>query len=237
MPELIAHAKWFVTRLNTNGVKLTPELCEELYEASLDSVQITLYSSNEAEHNALVGANNFCHTVEGIKNAVESGLNISINTPLCKGNANYVDTLRFINSLGVKYDSCSGLIVTGNACKEKSKCTQLSKDELFAILAEATEYCKKEHIEISFTSPGWVSEDKLSEIGLTIPACGACLSNMAITPNGGVVPCQSWLSDEVLGNILQQSWSEIWESQKCQEGRKYSSSMQYACPLRKENQQ
>ena len=42
--ELVKHASWFVTRLNTNGVLLTKELCQELKEASLDSVQVTLYS-------------------------------------------------------------------------------------------------------------------------------------------------------------------------------------------------
>ena len=38
--ELVDHAKWFVTRLNTNGVNLTAELASELKKASLDSVQV-----------------------------------------------------------------------------------------------------------------------------------------------------------------------------------------------------
>ena len=233
--ELVDYSKWFVTRLNTNGVNLTESLCERLYKASLDSVQITLYSSDEKEHNTLVGANNFCHTVEGIKNAINAGLNVSINTPLCTGNGNYIETLKFINELGVKYVSCSGLIVTGNACKDASQCTQLSEDKLYAILSDATKYCEENHIEISFTSPGWVSEEKLNSLGLAIPTCGACLSNMAITPNGGVVPCQSWLSDNVLGNILKDSWKTIWNSAQCANIRNYSSAMHYDCPLNKEN--
>ena len=44
--ELIDHAKWFVTRLNTNGIKLTEQYCLGLKKASLDSVQITFYSSD-----------------------------------------------------------------------------------------------------------------------------------------------------------------------------------------------
>ena len=39
--DLISHARWFITRLNTNGIKLTPEYCAKLREAELDSVQIT----------------------------------------------------------------------------------------------------------------------------------------------------------------------------------------------------
>lgn len=237
LPELIYYARWFVTRLNTNGVKLTKELCQQLYNVSLDSVQITLYSADEMEHNTLVGANNFKSTVEGINNAIEAGLNISINTPLCKVNANYLNTLKFLNELGVKYVSCSGLIVTGNACQQESKCTQLSEKELYTILKEATLYCVEQHIEISFTSPGWVSDDRLELLGLAIPTCGACLSNMAIAPNGGVVPCQSWLSEETLGNILEQPWSHIWNSPRCKAIREYSSSMKHDCPLKKESTQ
>ena len=50
--ELVDAAQWFVTRLNTNGRLLTPELCRRLYEASLDSVQVTLYSADPSIHNA-----------------------------------------------------------------------------------------------------------------------------------------------------------------------------------------
>ena len=191
--ELIDYSKWFITRLNTNGVLLTEELCNKLKKASLDNVQITFYSSKAEEHNKLVGANNFEKTVEGIKTALKVGLPVSINTPLCSLNKNYVDTLKFLNSLGVKYVTCSGLIVTGNATKEESKETQLSEDELYNILKEACKYTKENLMEISFTSPGWIEEKKLKELGLDVPSCGACLSNMAIAPDGEVVPCQSWL--------------------------------------------
>lgn len=233
--ELVNYSQWFVTRLNTNGVKLTSELCNQLYEASLDSIQITLYSSVPEEHNALVGANNFDKTIQGIKAALNAGLNVSINTPLCKSNSNYVRTLSFLDELGIKYVSCSGLIVTGNACSEESKRTQLTENELVDILKSATEFCADKHIEISFTSPGWVSENKLAELGLIIPTCGACLSNMAVAPDGNVIPCQSWLTgDSSLGNMLDKKWTDIWNDSFCRAIRDFSSSMKHICPLRKD---
>ncbi len=223
LPELIDYAKWFITRLNTNGVLLTKELCKKLYDASLDSVQITFYSNNKEEHNKLVGANNFDKTVEGIKNAIEAGLPLSINTPLCTINKNYVDTLKYLHSLGVKYVTCSGLIITGNAKTEESQRTQLSEDELYNILKDACNYAKENLMEISFTSPGWIKESKILELGLNVPSCGACLSNMAIAPDGEVVPCQSWLKEDAgLGNILEVSWKKIWENTKCKKIRAYS---------------
>ncbi len=230
--SLIDYAKWFVTRLNTNGRKLTPEFCKELQGASLDSVQITFYSSNEEIHNKLVGAPGFNDTVSGIKNALAAGLSVSINTPLCTLNRDYVETLKFLHGLGVTYVTCSGLITTGNAAGDESAKLQLTNAEVRDILKESVEYAFSNGMEISFTSPGWVDSDFCDELGITTPNCGACLSNMAITPSGNIVPCQSWLSDEPLGNILTDEWETVWESDRCKERRKYSAGLRAECPLR-----
>jgi len=230
--ELIEYAAWFVTRLNTNGIKLTPEFCEQLKKASLDSMQITFYSDDEEVHNKLVGAARHKDTVAGIKNALAAGLNISINTPLCVLNKDYLKTLKFLHGLGVTYVTCSGLITTGNATLDESVNLQLTTEEIKQILKDAADFANKNGMEISFTSPGWACEDFLREIGITVPSCGACLSNMAITPGGNVVPCQSWLSGEPLGNMLKDKWEDIWESERCKERRDYSAKMLGLCPLR-----
>lgn len=234
--ELVDHAQWFVTRLNTNGRRLTKELCRALYDASLDSVQVTLYSSAPAIHNRLVGAEGFDDTVAGIRNAVAAGLNVSVNTPLCSLNADYGATLSFIRTLGVRYVTCSGLIPGGGALTEGSLATALSETEMETLLSSATVICSAKDMEISFTSPGWLTPERLRKIGLTeVPACGACLSNMAVRPDGQVIPCQSWLSDEGLGNILTTPWKKIWQSPACASVRDVSAKTNYACQLREKN--
>ena len=55
---------------------------------------------------------------------------------------------------------------------------------------------------------------------------------MAITPSGKVVPCQSWLSDKPLGDMLTDEWKDIWNSDECVKRRDYSASMEGKCPLR-----
>ena len=230
--ELIEYAGWFVTRLNTNGIKLTKEYCEKLFAASLDSCQITFYSCDEAIHNELVGANQYSNTLAGIENALDAGLNISINTPLCTLNKDYVKTLKFLKEKGVMYVTCSGLITTGNACKEQSENLQLTTDELKGILKDAVNFCAENEMEISFTSPGWIEEEFFEELSINKPTCGACLSNMAITPAGNVVPCQSYLSAKPLGNMLEDSWEKIWDSKECTAHREFSSKMTGKCPLR-----
>ena len=137
--KLVRAAQWFVTRLNTNGRLLTTPMCRELYEASLDAVQVTLYSWDAAVHNELVGAPGFEDTVSGIRNALEAGLNVSINTPLCSKNADYRKTLEFIHDLGVRYVTCSGLIPAGGAKTEKSRTTRLSTEQLTDTLRDAME--------------------------------------------------------------------------------------------------
>lgn len=232
--ELIDHAKWFVSRLNTNGIRLTEDYCRRLRECEIDSVQITFYSSNKEIHNKLVGADHFDETAAGIDNALKAGLNLSINTPLCTLNKDYVETLKYLKEKGVMYVTCSGLITTGNALTEASEELQLSTEEIKKILADAADFAYANGMEISFTSPGWIEEEFFKEHALSTPNCGACLSNMAITPGGNVVPCQSWLSGNVLGNILTDKWEDIWNSEFCRKRREYSGLMLGRCPLRKE---
>lgn len=231
--ELIDYSRWFVTRLNTNGIKLTRDFCEKLKSASLDSCQITFYSFDEEIHNKLVGAEQYKNTVAGIDNALEAGLNISINTPLCTLNRNYLGTLEFLRDRGVRYVTCSGLITTGNALGEESSSLQLDSEELKSILKYATDFCKENGMEISFTSPGWIEKEFFEELGINMPTCGACLSNMAITPGGNVVPCQSFLSAEPLGNMISDDWDTIWMSDACQNRRDFSAKMSGECPLRR----
>ena len=229
-------AQWFVTRLNTNGRRLSPQLCKALYDASLDSVQVTLYAADAATHNALVGAPGFDDTVQGIRNAVEAGLIVSINTPLCSLNQDYDATLRFAHSLGVRYATCSGLIPSGDALGEDSRATALGQDELTQILRQATATAVGLGMELDFTSPGWLDEETLRALGLhLIPSCGACLSNMAVAPDGTVVPCQSWLGGVTLGHILQDDWSAIWDSDACRTIRAESAKTEHICQLRQGN--
>ena len=234
--ELVEAAQWFVTRLNTNGRLLTPELCRRLYEASLDSVQVTLYSHDPAVHNALVGAEGFDDTVAGIRNAVAAGLSVSVNTPLCSLNEDYAATVRFVHELGVRYVTCSGLIPSGGAEGAESQATRLTEKQLTDVLRRAVTAAEELGMEMDFTSPGWLKEETLRSMGLTlVPSCGACLSNMAIAPDGGVIPCQSWLSSQPLGNMLTDDWDKIWQSQRCAAIRAKSAKMEQLCQLRQGN--
>ena len=182
-----------------------------------------------------VGAEGFDDTVQGIRNAAAAGLIVSVNTPLCSLNRDYAETLRFVHGLGVRYVTCSGLIPTGSAAGEESRATRLSQEELTDILRQAAETAHGLGMELDFTSPGWLPEEALRDMGLhLIPSCGACLSNMALAPDGTVLPCQSWLEGPGLGNLLTDDWSGIWDGEPCRRIRAESAKMEHICQLRQE---
>jgi MoaA/NifB/PqqE/SkfB family radical SAM enzyme len=230
--QLVGYAQRMVTRLNTNGIGLTKELVAQLKKAGLDSVQVTLYSHDPAVHNALVGGDHHAQTIQGIRNAVEAGLDISINTPLCQKNADYDKTIAFIHDLGVRFVTLSGLICTGMAGINHDE-YDLSTDALTGIVSAAKAYCNDHEMEMDFTSPGLIPAKKLEALGLNVPMCGACLSNMAIAPDGTVVPCQSWLgSDANLGNLLTDPFKKIWKHPMARKLRKMTPKQALSCPFR-----
>ncbi|MBQ8404198.1 MAG: radical SAM protein [Clostridia bacterium] len=230
--ELVEHAKWFITRLNTNGVNVTKELAAALKKAGLDSMQVTLYSHDEETHNSLVGSAHFADTVAGIRNAVAAGLDISVNTPLCRKNADYAKTLEFVHSLGVRFVTASGLICTGTASANHEN-YDLTEDELYGAVSAAKAFCDAHGMEMDFTSPGLIAKEKLENLGLNVPMCGASLSNMAVAPDGTVVPCQSWLAEGAgLGNILTDPFARIWKHKTALALRKMSEEEALSCPFR-----
>ena len=157
---------------------------------------------------------------------------MSVNTPLCKTNSEYLKTLEFIRSLGVRFVTASGLICTGMAKAKHGEC-DLNEDELYKIVSDAKAYCDEHDMEIDFTSPGLIAKAKLDEIGMNVSSCGAALSNMAIAPNGEAVPCQSWLSEGgSLGNILSIGFDEIWNGELCKRLRAMNEDEALLCPFR-----
>lgn len=232
LADLIEYSSWFVTRLNTNGQLLSSDLCEKLVDASLDAVQVTFYSYKKEIHNLMVGVDGFDKTCDGIKNAVKAGLLVSINTPLGELNSDYVNTIKYAyEKFGIRYFTTSGLILTGNATKNASIKNRLSGDELKKILKDALDYCRENDLELKFTSPGWIDDEFLKNNKLNPPICGASISNMAISPSGEVIPCQSYLDGTTFGNLLNKSFNSIWKSSELKKFRKNIVKLDYNCPL------
>jgi len=131
-----------------------------------------------------------------------------------------------------------GYAIVGSAEGAESRATRLTEQELTAVLQGAVSVLEELSMELDFTSPGWLPEETLRALGLhLIPSCGACLSNMAIAPDGSIIPCQSWLSAAPLGNMLTDDWSAVWNSDRCAAIRAESARMDHICQLHTGNRE
>lgn len=205
LPELIKSAENFVTCLETNGIKLADrDYCTKLKNANLNLVKVTLYSDDAEVHNKVVGTEGALEqTVRGIKNALTVGMNVTVKVPVQAESGRYENTLKFLKELGVTSVECI-------AATDEHRYV-----EYVRTLEAATAFCKKNKMNFYFSVPGKIPEVLLSRLGLEVPLCGACLFNMAIAPNGSVIPCAEWNNmDAVIRNILYSDWNGIWNNEK-----------------------
>jgi radical SAM protein with 4Fe4S-binding SPASM domain len=209
--ELVGNAKEFVTGLITNGRNLSPELCNELYKAQLDYVQVSIESADKNIHDKMVGVEGaWQETVSGIKHAVKSKIIVTTNTTLTQLNITaFKDTIKLIQSLGVTNIACNSLICSGSGCMA-IKDSGLNEDELKAALIDAKEYAKTLGIDLQWYSPTCYLRLNPIDLGFGIKSCSAAKYNVTIEPNGDVIPCQSWF-EQKMGNILKDNWNSIWD--------------------------
>jgi radical SAM protein with 4Fe4S-binding SPASM domain len=211
--ELVGSAKEFVTGLITNGRNLGKELCDALYNAELDYIQVSVESADKAVHDRMVGVEGaWQETVAGIKNALGSKIIVTTNTTLTKENiAGLKNTIKFIQSLGVNNIACNSLICSGAGCMA-IKDAGLNEEELKAALIEAREYAKTIGIDLQWYSPTCYLRLNPIDLGFGIKSCSAARYNVTIEPNGDVIPCQSWF-EQKMGNIMKDSWSALWDGE------------------------
>lgn len=212
--ELVKYSSEFVTGLITNGRKLSL-LAEDLKNASLDYVQVSLESSHKEIHDQMVRADGaWDETVQGIKTALELRMEVVTNTTLTQENYyQFPDLIKFGQELGLKTMACNAIICSGKGRKAKQT-EGLDESQLKLILLRAQEVAQKSEINLQWYSPTCYKRLNPIEFGFGIKACSAAQYNMTIEPDGRVIPCQSWIHEGV-GNILTDPWENIWQNPTC----------------------
>jgi radical SAM protein with 4Fe4S-binding SPASM domain len=210
LPELIAHAEsnGQITGLNTNARRLSHEkYLQQLIDAGLDHVQITVESCDEQIHDQMMRAKGaFKQTIQGLKNALASPLYVMTNTTMLKTNVHKIpETLDFLADLGVPTIGLNALIYSGHALTVG---TGLKESELQPILDIATRKTSERGQRLIWYTPTQYCEFDPTANNLGVKGCTAALYSMCIESNGNVLPCQSYYHP--LGNMLTDSWDSIW---------------------------
>jgi radical SAM protein with 4Fe4S-binding SPASM domain len=212
LPELLQYAqnKGMVTGLITNGRKLKDNAyVKTLEDAGLDFVQVTLESHLPKVHDLITATKgSWKETVSGIKNAVKSQIYVTTNTTLSKYNApDFLRTIDYLKELGVAAFGCNSLIYSGKANAVSQKFA-LPVEALSELLPKIRDKAQQLELKFLWYTPTQYCRLDPVQLGLGVKSCTAAMINMCVAPNGDVYPCQSYF--ESLGNILVDSWENIW---------------------------
>jgi len=215
LPILIAHAQknGQITGLNTNGRRLSDRnYLDQLVQAGLDHIQITLESHKPDIHDFMVRAKGaHQQTVKGLENVLDSPLYVMTNTTLLKENSIYLeDTLHFLAEIGVPTIGLNALIYSGHGA---SVGTGLSESELPPLLDIARNITEAYNQKLIWYTPTQYCNFDPMQLELGIKSCTAARYNMCIEPDGSVIPCQSYYTP--VGNLLRESWYSIWNHPLC----------------------
>lgn len=210
LPELINYAenKGQITGLNTNGRRLSDKrFVEQLLNAGLDHVQITLESHKPEIHDQMVNLNGAWHqTIDGIRNVLNTPLYVMTNTTMLTANSPHMeDTLLFLAELGVPTVGLNALIYAG---KGKTVGTGLAEEKLHSLLTPARRITDANQQRLIWYTPTQYCNFDPMELELGVKGCTAALYNMCVEPDGAVIPCQSFYHP--LGKLLDDPWDSIW---------------------------
>jgi len=210
LPELIAHAEQNgqITGVNTNGRRLADKrYVQEMVQAGLDHVQITLESHDPQIHNKMVKTDHaWEQTVAGLRNVLESPLYVMTNTTMLRQNSHRLEqTLEFLAELRVPTVGLNALIYAGKGLEIDSGIPEAELPPLLELACSVTSAHQQRLIW--YTPTQYCNFDPV-QMELGVKGCTAALYNMCIESNGDVLPCQSYYHS--LGNILTDSWDSIW---------------------------
>ena len=210
--ELASYASQIGLRpaVGSNGTLITQEVAEKLVESGLSTVSISLDSLQCEYHDKF---RNFTGAWEkavfGIKNALEAGLRVQINTTLTENNFDqFEDIVDFVTNLGVNALHPFFLVPTGRG-KEIEK-DSLKMEKYFQMIQTVMEKQKNSSIELKPTcAPQFIRIANDMKIPMRFTrGCIAGISYCCILPDGDVHICP-YLPVKV-GNVRQKPFDEIW---------------------------
>jgi radical SAM protein with 4Fe4S-binding SPASM domain len=239
-PDLIpvierASAAGMHISIATNGTTLTPARCEELRDAGLRYVEISLDSVDAARHDAFRGIEGMWEkSVAGARNVVATeGLRLGI--AMCVHQGNFDEVRQMIdfaeNDLGAGCLAHFNFIPVGRGLNMVSgDITPAQREELLSILNEKMQAGGMGIIStapqlgriclagaalddglVTCSHAGGGSGAKARVVAKYLGGCGAGRCYVAIEPNGNVTPCV-YLPHRVMGNLRDGDLGELFRN-------------------------
>lgn len=213
-----------------NGIKVNVFTNALLLKSILNKIDLDILNKDELlfyvsvdglkdSHEQIRGRNTFDKTIENIKYAIKKGYPVVTNTVINKVNyCDIMDMIILLKQIGVKDVQLSNLIVQGNADVN----LKISLTEQMNLKEKINELYKN-HPEFGYIyyseipdSDGVrkvysLSKGKKKYIGNDNWKCTAGVARVTIDPNGKVYCCP-FIKNSYLGDLNNQSLSEVWDN-------------------------
>ena len=198
----------FSINLLSNLTLMTEEMLEAFSKIPLLSIQTSLYSMAPEIHDSITKVKgSFEKTKRAVERLYERNIPMQINCPIMKQNKDSFRTvMEWAKSLNI--ESSSDYMLFG--CFDGSCKNLKARLELSEVIPLIKEEVRKEEDQ---------TDQKLGVRDNNI--CPVCISSLCIAHDGNVYPCEGWQSYS-LGNINEQSLSQIWTGPSAQRLRDYT---------------
>ncbi len=208
----------------SNLTLLNDHMIEKLKSYKVSNFQVSIYSMEPEVHDSITKyRGSLVKSLSALEKLRENGFSVTVSCPIMSQNENNLRSLyEYCEKNGIPLRSNAHIIsqTDGNTSfLEQHRLTQKEKKELYSRMAkEMPHYIGKFLTQASAKSnlreyTDWFSRQ---------PICSAGINTCSISPDGDVYPCPEWKTFK-LGNIYEQSLSEIWKtSEKLKEIRRYN---------------
>ena len=214
LPRFVHHAKGLGMKVNliSNGQLLSEGLVAKLAGAGLDSAQLSLEGHDAATHDALVarpGAFDRLWAAAGRLKA--HGIRVHTNTTMNRRNLEHLDALvDLVADRGHDRMTMNLVIPCGTAADTTDLLIPYS--EIGGHVLRVRERAASRGVDFIWYSPIPACLFNTVAHGLGNQGCAAADGLLHVNPAGDVLPCSSFQHSESLGNLLHQTFEEVWQS-------------------------
>jgi radical SAM protein with 4Fe4S-binding SPASM domain len=213
--DILRHARsrGFALRLFTNAYTMTPVLAAELRRIGLLGVDVSVYSDDPAQHDAVTmvpGSHE--RTIAGVRAMIEAGLRVHLKVPTTAGVPDAGPRVRRLaEQLGGGLTVVTGLDITPMENGDMVTRELAASPEELVSLGVLPVWAPE-------AGPGADESRALAQeeldSGLSEPTCGACREGVAVLANGDLRPCTDIVAP--LGNLRDHSFRELYASDDTQ---------------------
>lgn len=197
------------TYILTNGTLITSELAARLSALGVKGVQISI-EGPEIVHDSIRGTGSFAASLGGIRNILDAGIELTLNTTLSELNADsFMDVINLASSTGAQRVGFSRLVPSGSGSKMlgrmlTNRAVEQIYEKIFALNIPGLNIVTGDPVASQFRDPAG------ADAAGPVPSggCAAGVSGLTILPDGTVTPCRRM--PVPIGNVKTDSLREIW---------------------------